>query len=98
MGTKSALELLSADSSRLRILGLPSILSNQKVLLIDTFSNIDSLVNLQNIDSMFKFLQLEMETSDDSLLTPAQISRWQITYDPLPELALNPKKRMVFRF
>ena len=33
-----------------------------------------------------------METSDDSLLTPAQISRWQITYDPLPELALNPKK------
>ena len=87
------MELLSADSSRLKIHGLPSMLSNQKVLLIDTlFTNIDSLVNLHNIDSMFKFLQLEMETSDDSLLTPAQISRWQITYDPLPELALNPKK------
>jgi flagellar hook assembly protein FlgD len=36
---------------------------------------------------------LELETFDDSLLTPAQVSRWQITYDPLPELALNPKKR-----
>ena len=88
-----ALELLSADSSRLRVHGLASMLSNQKVLLLDTvFTNNDSLVDLQNIDSSFKFLQFEMETSDDSLLTPAQISRWQITYDPLPELALNPKK------
>ena len=90
---QNALELLSADSSRLRLHGLPSMLSNQRVLLIDTlFTNIDSLVNIQNIDSSFQFLQLEMETLDDSLLTPAQISRWQITYDPLPELALNPKK------
>ena len=33
-----------------------------------------------------------METSDDSLLTPAQIINWLVTYDPLPDLAINPKK------
>ncbi|MDA9809440.1 C25 family cysteine peptidase [Flavobacteriales bacterium] len=91
---QNALESLSADSSRLRVLGLSSLTSNQKIIIIDTlFSNIDSIINLENIDSNFNFLQLELETFDDSLLTPAQISRWQITYDPLPELALNPKKR-----
>ena len=91
---QNALESLSADSSRLRVLGLSSLSSNQKTIIIDTlFSNIDSIINLENIDSNFNFLQLELETFDDSLLTPAQVSRWQITYDPLPELALNPKKR-----
>ena len=33
-----------------------------------------------------------METSDDSLLTPSQIVNWLVTYDPLPDLAVNPKK------
>lgn len=89
---QNALELLSADSSRLRILGLTTLSSSQKILLVDTlFTNIDSITNLQ-IDSNYRFLQLEIETSDDSLLTPAQVSRWQVTYDPLPELAVNPKK------
>ena len=70
---QSALELLSADSSRLRILGLNSLSSSQKNLLVDTlFTNLDSIINLQ-IDSNYRFLQLEIETSDDSLLTPAQV-------------------------
>mgnify|MGYP003314398615 CR=1 FL=1 len=33
-----------------------------------------------------------METFDDSSLTPTQIVSWVVTYDPLPELAINPKK------
>jgi hypothetical protein len=33
-----------------------------------------------------------METFDDSLLTPTQIVSWVVTYDPLPDLAINPKK------
>ena len=90
---QNALEFPSADSSRLRVFGLLSSSSTQKTVLIDTiFSKIDSLINISSIDSNFKFLQLEMETYDDSLLTPAQISRWQITYDPIADLALNPKK------
>ena len=90
---QNALESPSADSSRLRVLGLLSSSSTQKTVLIDTiFSKIDSLINISSIDSNFKFLQLEIETYDDSLLTPAQISRWQITYDPIADLALNPKK------
>ena len=90
---QNPLEFPSADSTRLRVFGLLSSSSTQKNVLIDTiFSKIDSVINIRSIDSNFKFLQLEMETYDDSLLTPAQISRWQITYDPLPDLALNPKK------
>ena len=39
-----------------------------------------------------------METYDDSVLTPAQIGKWQLIYDPLPDLALNPKKSWFFDF
>lgn len=90
---QKALEDPSADSTRLKVFGLSSISSNFKTLIIDTvFTNKDSIINLQFIDSNFYFLQLEMETSDDSLLTPAQIINWLVTYDPLPDLAINPKK------
>jgi flagellar hook assembly protein FlgD len=88
-----ALENPSADSTRLKVYGLNSLSSNLKTLIIDTnFTNKDSITNLQSIDSSFHYLQLEMETSDDSLLTPSQIINWLVTYDPLPELAINPKK------
>ena len=90
---QSALENPSADSTRLKVYGLNSLSSNLKTLIIDTnFTNKDSITNLQSIDSSFNYLQLEMETSDDSLLTPSQIVNWLVTYDPLPDLAVNPKK------
>jgi hypothetical protein len=88
-----ALENSSADSTRLKVYGLNSLSSNLKTLIIDTnFTNKDSITNLQSIDSSFHYLQLEMETTDDSLLTPSQIINWLVTYDPLPDLAINPKK------
>ena len=90
---QKTLESPSADSARLKVYGLNSLYSGLKTLIIDTsFTNKDSIINLQSIDSSFHYLQLEMETSDDSLLTPTQIINWLITYDPLPELAINPKK------
>ena len=59
----------------------------------------DSVINLSNIiPSSYKYLNLEMETFDDSTLTPAQLKRWQILYNPLPELALNPKKSFLMNF
>jgi len=90
---QKALENPSADSARLKVYGFNSLYSGLKTLIIDTsFTSKDSIINLQSIDSSFHYLQLEMETSDDSLLTPNQIINWLVTYDPLPDLAINPKK------
>tara|TARA_B110000285_G_scaffold186428_1_gene211783 strand:+ start:8415 stop:13628 length:5214 start_codon:yes stop_codon:yes gene_type:complete len=90
---QKALENPSADSARLKVYGLNSLASSVKTLIIDTsFTNKDSITNLQSIVSSFQYLQLEMETSDDSSLTPTQIINWLVTYDPLPDLAINPKK------
>jgi hypothetical protein len=90
---QKGLENPSADSARLKIYGLNSLSSSVKTLIIDTsFTKKDSITNLQSIDSSFHYLQLEMETFDDSSLTPTQIVSWVVTYDPLPELAINPKK------
>jgi hypothetical protein len=97
--SQSALENPSSDSTRIRILGVASPTINQTELLIDTlFTSNDSLLNLHPILYKYKYLKLEMEAYDDSVLTPAQIGKWQLIYDPLPDLALNPRKSWLFEF
>lgn len=93
-------EINSTDSNRIKIYGLSSSNTSSKTLLIDTIMPLeDSVINLSNIiPSSYKYLNLEMETFDDSTLTPAQLKRWQILYNPLPELALNPKKSFLMNF
>ena len=93
-------EINSADSNRIKIYGLSNLNTSSKTLLIDTIMPIeDSIINLNGIiPSSYAFLNLEMETFDDSTLTPAQLKRWQILYSPLPELALNPKKSFLMNF
>ena len=96
---QNAQESPSDDSTRIRILGIQSPTINQEVVLIDTiFSHNDSLLNLQPILYKYNYLKLEMEAYDDSILTPSQIGKWQLIYDPLPDLALNPKKSWFFDF
>lgn len=87
------------DSTRIKIYGLPSPEINQQELLIDSvFNAYDSILDLQPILYKYNYIKLEMETYDDSLQTPAQIKKWQLTYDPLPDLAINPKKSWLFDF
>lgn len=89
----------TGDSTRIRIVGIPSPTINQQEILIDTlFSRNDSLLNLQPTLYKYRYLKLEMEAYDDSILTPSQIGKWQLIYDPLPDLALNPKKSWLFDF
>jgi hypothetical protein len=38
----------------------------------------------------YVYLKLNAFMRDDSLRTPVQLDRWQVTYDPVPECALNP--------
>jgi hypothetical protein len=38
----------------------------------------------------YKYIKLNAFMRDDSLRTPVQLDRWQVTYEPVPEAALNP--------
>jgi hypothetical protein len=42
------------------------------------------------------FMELMLYSNDDSLRTPAWMDRWQVTYDGIPETAINPPKGYVF--
>ncbi|MBM78592.1 MAG: hypothetical protein CL846_08925 [Crocinitomicaceae bacterium] len=94
------LEVNSADSNRIKLYGLSGLNTSSKTLLIDTIiTTNDSVINLTGlIPQSYKYLNLELETFDDSTLTPAQLKRWQVLYSPLPELALNPKKSLSLNF
>ena len=46
--------------------------------------------------TQFPYLRLSMFTDDDSLKTPSQLTRWQVTYDGAPETAINPSKGQFF--
>ena len=97
--SQNALENPSKDSSRIKIFGIPSLAVNQEDLLIDSvFSIYDSISDLQPILYKYNYIKIKMESYDDSLLTPAQINKWQLTYDPLPDVAINPKKSWLFDF
>lgn len=69
--------------------------SNDSVLVIPslTTSNYDvnDLYNYADA-TIFPYLRLSMYTKDDSLETPSQLNKWQITYDGAPETAINPTK------
>ncbi|OFX35770.1 MAG: hypothetical protein A2X08_13655 [Bacteroidetes bacterium GWA2_32_17] len=40
----------------------------------------------------YPYLRFNLLTKDETLKTPSQLKRWQITYDEAPETAINPKK------
>ncbi len=81
------------DSTRLRLIGYDLLGGNSQVM--DTvFTAQDSIINLGSIvnASQYPYLQLQAFVHDSLSFTPAQLRRWQLVYDPVPELALNPKK------
>lgn len=54
--------------------------------------NLDQYVNASN----YPYLRMSLLTSDDSVKTPTQLVRWQITYDGVPETAINQEKGFYF--
>lgn len=84
---------LWTDTVRLFVLGIRADGS------IDTLIRnlppvIDSL-DILNLDARidaaeFPMLKLHLKMSDDSLRTPAQLERWQVLYEPVPETAIDP--------
>lgn len=54
----------------------------------DLYSYIDA--------AQLPYARLYMHTRDDTLRTPSQLDKWQITYDEAPETAINPLKAFMF--
>jgi hypothetical protein len=85
-------DTITSDSSFVTIYGIDTA---EKQILLKTISQ-DSLqwINLAStIDAnIYPYLKLKLSTFDDSLHTPTQLHRWQLTYDEAPETAINPSK------
>ncbi|MCJ8291389.1 MAG: hypothetical protein HRT58_16405 [Crocinitomicaceae bacterium] len=83
-------EVSSLDSTNLRIKAYN--ISGSLQLTIDTlFTSNDSILNLNNLvdASLYPYINLEATYIDTSTLTPSQINRWHVLYQPLPEAAID---------
>ncbi len=61
-------------------------------LTIDTlFTSNDSILNLNGMvdASLYPYINLRASYTDTLDLTPSQINRWHVLYDPLPEAAID---------
>lgn len=80
------------DSSRISIYGIDA--NGNKSLFIDSLTGTGDLIGLNDsIDAAdYPYLELEAFFADDSVRTPDVLTRWQVTYDEVPEAAINPLK------
>ena len=87
----------SNDYTRLKIRGL-DINQNVQVEIDTAFTLNDSILNLNNLisASQYPYLQLEARYNDSTTLTPAQVDRWHVLYERLPEAAIDGINSYVF--
>ena len=88
-----ALEDPTSDSLRIKIFGIDT-LSGQSLLIDTLMTPLDSINNLNNIINaqVYPKIKIEVLINDQVDLTAGQVDRIQLLYDPVPELAVNPKK------
>ncbi|HNW88629.1 MAG TPA: C25 family cysteine peptidase [Bacteroidales bacterium] len=94
---KRPLESLNTDSAKLFVLGIK--FNGQTDTLIKNLppdsSDIYNLSTRINA-AVYPYLKLAVSMRDDSLHTPAQMLRWQVLYEGVPETALNPSFHFIF--
>jgi hypothetical protein len=92
-----SLEHPSADKTNLSVeaykptFDSTMVISNLSIDTLDIY-NLSSYVNA----SQYPYMRLTFHTKDDSLKTSGQLKRWQITFDGVPETAINPEKGYYF--
>lgn len=87
---QDAEEFPSSDSTRLQVFGINT--SGVESLLIDTlFNTQDSILNLNALvpATSYPWLRLKANIKDSVDFTPAQIDRWHVLYQPVPEAAID---------
>lgn len=78
------------DSTSIEVIGIK--LDGSEQLLATFDESVDSVIDLYNyVDATeFPYVKLRAFLQDDSTVTPAQLDRWQLLYQPVPEAAVNP--------
>jgi len=86
----------SKDSTVLNVFGVDG--NGNETLLIANLPTDSSDINITSrIDAaQYPFLKLNAHLRDDSLFTAPQLDRWQVTYEDVPEAALDPN--LLFSF
>lgn len=87
---QNASEANSSDTTRLKIEAMG--FSGTVGLTIDTlFTHVDSIIHLENLiqASQYPYIRLSASYKDSITLTPAQIDRWHVLYQPVPEAAID---------
>lgn len=77
------------DSLRIQVKGVRA--DGTEDVVVEAVSGVSGDFDLSPIigNSNYTYLKLNAFMRDDSLRTPVQLDRWQVTYDPVPECALN---------
>ncbi|MBL56521.1 MAG: hypothetical protein CMP61_04975 [Flavobacteriales bacterium] len=80
------------DSARISVYGVD--IDGNQTLILDSLTGEGEDLNLGDYEgvSSYPYLKLESFFADDSLRTPDKIARWQVTYDEIPDAAINPLK------
>ncbi len=83
-------EVTAGDTTTLRISAL-DIYGNTQMVIDTLFTLDDSIIDVhQLIDaSLYPYLRLEALYEDKYFFTPAQMDRWHVLYDQLPEAAID---------
>jgi hypothetical protein len=89
---QESLEFPSTDSIKLKVIGIKANGSKDTLATFLTDSmDVYDLANYVNAVSYPK-IQLIAFIKDDILKTSAQLKKWQVYYDPIPECAINPQQ------
>jgi Peptidase family C25 len=81
----------TGDTIALNIYGIKADKSKQLLFTVLEDSLTFNLAN-KGIDSIYPYLQIEAFLNDKILTTPSQVKKWQVFYQPLPDLAINANK------
>jgi len=88
---------ISKDSVRLSVIGIKlsgeidTLISNLPPDSADIY-NLEGRINANT----YPYMKLIVKMRDDSLHTPAQMKRWQVIFDGVPETALDPSIHYTF--
>lgn len=87
---QDAQELSSEDKTKLTIRAL-DVNQNVQLTIDTTFTANDSIMNLNNLIPAqdYPYLQLQASYKDTTDQTPAQVDRWHVLYEVLPEAAID---------
>ncbi len=90
-------EINSYDSTKITLSGIKldgteNVLINNITAKDSTIYNLNNFVNANE----YPYIKLNIYSKDDTLKTPSQIIKWQLTHEQVPETAINPERGIYF--